>query len=70
MKYKIVCSSGFSSNSIPGEALNQLIAEVNSLMDKGWQPIGGIDSSRDGISTFYHQAMIYRPAPAPPRASR
>jgi hypothetical protein len=66
MKYKVVHSSASASGTISEKALNKLILEVNSLMDKGWQPVGGIDSSRQGISTFFLQAMIYRPAHEPP----
>jgi len=56
MKYHVVKSSN----------LNKVIQEVNRLMNEGWQPLGGIDSFIQGLNTSYHQAMIYRPAPAPP----
>ena len=56
MKYYVVQAS----------KVNELEVKVNSLMQQGWQPIGGIDSSKQDMGTEYYQAMIYSPAPKPP----
>jgi hypothetical protein len=59
MRYRIVHATSAS----------KLEVEVNRMIEYGWQPIGGVDSSRQGMSTYYHQAMIYWTAPKHPEAS-
>lgn len=37
--------------------LKTLTDEVNSLISRGWQPIGGIAVSAQGTTTYHYQAM-------------
>jgi len=65
MKYQIVSAypykgSLFKSENRPLDEV--LTTKVNELMDKGWQPIGGVAINSMG---GFFQAMIYRPAPKP-----
>jgi len=62
MKYKIIEKNGAST-----KAVNWLEAEVNRIMVKRWQPLGGVSGNSIAIGhNSYTQAMIYRPAPKPP----
>lgn len=38
--------------------LNTLVAEVNSLAQRGWHPLGGIEVSAQGSSTYHYQAVV------------
>ena len=68
MKYKIAYA----------KTASELEVEVNSLIDMGWQPIGGLatmstpDEAVIGFAKYIvntteylFQAMIYRPSPEP-----
>ena len=37
--------------------LKTLTDEVNNLISRGWQPIGGIQVSAQGTATYHYQAM-------------
>lgn len=37
--------------------LKTLTDEVNALMSRGWQPIGGIQVSAQGSATYHYQAV-------------
>jgi hypothetical protein len=37
--------------------LKTLTDEVNNLISRGWQPIGGIQVSTRGNDTYHYQAM-------------
>jgi hypothetical protein len=37
--------------------LSQVVGEVNALLARGWQPIGGIQVSAQGSNTYHYQAM-------------
>lgn len=37
--------------------MNTLVQEVNSLISRGWSPIGGIAVSAQGSATYHYQAM-------------
>lgn len=37
--------------------LKTLTDEVNALISRGWQPIGGIQVSAQGTATYHYQAM-------------
>ena len=45
MEYKIACVSENSSNGFSGHALAELEDLVNSLMERGWKPHGGVSIS-------------------------
>lgn len=37
--------------------LAQVVAEVNNLINRGWQPIGGIQVSAQGSAVYHYQAV-------------
>lgn len=37
--------------------LKTLTDEVNALISRGWQPIGGIEVSAQGSATYHYQAV-------------
>ncbi len=37
--------------------LKTLTDEVNALISRGWQPVGGIQVSAQGTATYHYQAM-------------
>lgn len=37
--------------------LAQVVAEVNALLKRGWQPVGGIQISAQGSNVYHYQAM-------------
>lgn len=37
--------------------LKTLTDEVNNLISRGWQPIGGLQVSAQGTATYHYQAM-------------
>lgn len=37
--------------------LGQVVAEVNALLQRGWQPVGGIQISAQGSNVYHYQAM-------------
>lgn len=37
--------------------LNQVVGEVNALLARGWQLVGGIEVSAQGTNTYHYQAM-------------
>jgi hypothetical protein len=37
--------------------LAQVVAEVNALLARGWQPVGGIQISAQGSNVYHYQAM-------------
>jgi hypothetical protein len=38
--------------------LSQVVAEVNSLLGRGWTPIGGIQVSAQGSAVYHYQAVV------------
>lgn len=40
--------------------LGTLVAEVNALINRGWEPIGGLQVSAQGSNTYHYQAMVKR----------
>jgi hypothetical protein len=38
--------------------LGQVVAEVNALKARGWQPIGGVQISAQGSNVYHYQAMV------------
>ena len=39
-------------------ALEQVVGDVKALMQRGWQPIGGIQISAQGSNVYHYQAMV------------
>ena len=39
-------------------SLEQVRQDVNALMQRGWQPIGGIQVSSQGSNVYHYQAMV------------
>lgn len=37
--------------------LGQVVSEVNALIARGWQPVGGIQISAQGTNVYHYQAM-------------
>lgn len=37
--------------------LSQVVNEVNALISRGWQPIGGIQVSAQASNVYHYQAM-------------
>lgn len=37
--------------------LGQVVTEVNALIARGWQPVGGIQISAQGSNVYHYQAM-------------
>lgn len=37
--------------------LGQVVSEVNSLLQRGWKVVGGIQVSAQGSNTYHYQAM-------------
>jgi hypothetical protein len=37
--------------------MSTLINEVNTLLSRGWTPVGGIQVSAQGTATYHYQAM-------------
>jgi hypothetical protein len=66
MKYTVVVERGMNPNGV----MEKLINKVNSMIDEGWQPIGGINTwAGNRMNTTSEQAMIYSPEPNPPNVS-
>lgn len=38
--------------------MEQVVADVKALMQRGWQPIGGIQVSAQGSAVYHYQAMV------------
>ena len=38
--------------------LEQVVSDVKYLMERGWQPQGGIQVSAQGSAVYYYQAMV------------
>ena len=38
--------------------LGQVVTEVNALISRGWQPVGGIQISAQGSNVYHYQAMV------------
>ena len=38
--------------------LGAVVNDVKALMASGWQPIGGIQVSAQGTTTYHYQAMV------------
>ena len=56
MKYTVISAS----RANPDRALQELIAEVNRMIETGWQPLGGVTFSQWGpLENSYNQAMVY-----------
>lgn len=36
----------------------QLVEEVNYLIQRGWQPVGGVSSLQNGTVTYQFQSMV------------
>ncbi len=39
-------------------SLEQVVGDVKALMQRGWQPQGGIEVSAQGSAVYYYQAMV------------
>lgn len=37
--------------------LSQVVSEVNALLARGWQVVGGIQVSAQGSNTYHYQAV-------------
>lgn len=35
-----------------------LVEEVNQLLQRGWQPIGGVSALQNGTVTYHFQAIV------------
>jgi hypothetical protein len=67
MKYIVISSRRANAD----RALQDLIAEVNSKIEQGWQPIGGVNFSQWGLlDNMYSQAMVHQPTPNSPAKSQ
>lgn len=38
--------------------LAQVVNEVNALLARGWQPVGGIQVSAQGSNVYHYQAVV------------
>jgi hypothetical protein len=37
--------------------MNSLVEEVNFLLERGWQPLGGVSVLQNGTTTYHFQAI-------------
>jgi len=38
--------------------MNLLVEEVNHLLQRGWQPLGGVSALQNGTVTYHFQAVV------------
>lgn len=40
--------------------LKAVVDEVNMLIQRGWEPVGGLQVSAQGSNVYHYQAMVRR----------